>query len=70
MKFNQFLHELYNLINSHNGLKITFEVQKNNIIDILVSIYEDVILETSINTSSDKEEDKMKKIIYAINEYC
>ena len=71
MYFITFLNELYNLINKPNSdIKVIFDVKKDNNIDILVSVHDDVIIDTSINTKSSSDKNKMKRIVYAINEYC
>lgn len=71
MDFITFLNELYNLINKPNSdIKVIFDVKKDNNIDILVSVHGDIIIDTSINTKSSSDKNKMKRIVYAINEYC
>lgn len=72
MNFNEFLFKMLDLINkSSNDINISFTPQKGHIIDILVSVYDDVIVDTSINADCFSEESKkMAKIINAISEYC
>lgn len=72
MEFNEFLLKILDLINnSSNNISITFTLQKGHIIDILVSVCDDVIVDTSMNTDCFSEENKkMAKIINAISEYC
>lgn len=72
MSFNEFLFKMLDLINkSSNDINISFTPQKGHIIDIFVSVYDDVIVDTSINADCFSEESKkMTKIINAISEYC
>lgn len=73
MDFNNFVSKILDLTNQANGnIKVTFSLQKGYIIDILVSVYDDVIVDTSIDIYSfpEAEKSKMAKIINAIGEYC
>ena len=73
MNFNDFLFKVFDLLNKTNSnISITLTPQKGGIIDILVCVYDDVIVDTftDINSFSEKEKRKMIKIINAINEHC
>lgn len=72
MEFNEFLFKLLDLINkSSNNISITFTPQKEYTIDVLVSINDDVVVDTAIYTGNFSEENKkMIKIINVISEYC
>ena len=73
MTFNEFLFRVFDLLNkSNSNINITLTPQKGGIIDILVSIQEDVIIDTSMDIHSFPEENKgkMTKIIDVINKYC
>lgn len=73
MNFNNFVTKVLELMDKTNSnIVIKFTPQKGYIIDILVSVDDDVIIDTSINTQPclGTEENKMAKIIRAISEYC
>lgn len=73
MDFRDFMFRVLDLMNKSNGnINVKLTPQKGYIIDILVSVYDDVIIDTSINIHSfpETEEGKMNKIIRAISEYC
>lgn len=69
MSFNSFLNEVFDLLNKTNNIKITLTPQKGGVIDILVSVQDDVIVDTSM-VYGFQEDTKMVKIINAIKEYC
>ena len=71
MSFNEFLLKVFDLLNETNNISIMLTPQKGGIIDILVSVQEDVIADTSIAYDFlEKDKVKMIKIINAIKEYC
>ena len=73
MNFNDFLSGMFDLMNKSNGnIDIKLTPQKGYIIDILVSVNDDVIIDTAIDIHSfpETENGKLNKIIRAISEYC
>ena len=70
--FNDFLLKMLDLVNnSSNDISIKLASQKGHVIDVLVSVDDDVVADTSLNVIDfSKEVGKAGKIIDVIREHC